>query len=565
MGAGVSGTSVLQGMVKLLQEGESESSYHPPISIHVFERGGQCGAGMPYGERYNEPEHLMNLMVSQMGYEPTEFRRWLVDNGENIRARLAAMFVARAAAKASMRPDAVPSDTFVSIHDRNAGRTLELLERDDVDETYFPRVIFGYFLEDQFMRACEELSYRGIEIHVVEDCEIISVTKRDTGLRLVGDCNGERKTTEVDHVVIATGHWDKGTGGTPDHTTKSIWPAGCLVRDLQRSIANIRNTPVAQVAIKGSSLSAIDALKTVVFSNGGVVGNDAGSIDFIPPTFTDHDGVNVQVRVDMLSRNGLLPRVRGRSGSHRNLYLTADNLKVIASNHGDRIGLSHVWALLKKELNAAYAEYGMVNPYQHPDSLVDLDTPAFVQLERDIDLAKNGDAPDGTVAWQTVYIQASTAFSIAFCLLHPSDRAQFLAKWRTLHMYHVAPMPIETAEELLALHRHGFVDVVRVQATSNRQDLTQRYDVVIEVLGQESRHEDNPHSLFQGAIKDGLITPTERLLKPRSVDGVDTIGVASLAFGTSRASRCMEAGFEIAEQILRPHEHVLDSVESVSA
>ena len=105
-------------------------------------------------------------------------------------------------------------------------------------------------------------------------------------------------------------------------------------------------------------------------------------------------------RFFLYSRKGLLPKVRGKIGNHKNRFLNRENIdRLLFENHG-KLTLVAIFNLLQSELEDAYGQTidwnEIIDPTGDPADLLQ------VYLEDAI----NGDGPHGELIWQTILHQS---------------------------------------------------------------------------------------------------------------------------------------------------------------
>ena len=161
-------------------------------------------------------------------------------------------------------------------------------------------------------------------------------------------------------------------------------------------------------------------------------------------------------KLTLLSRNGLLPRVRGRIGQRLNRYLTCAKIQQLIDERPGAVTLASVFGLLDRELTAAYESStdwpALINPSGG----------AAETLRQDIHNARNGDGPDGELIWQTVLVEIFPVVRELYLNLTLAERERFDRKFNTLFFMHAATQPVINAEKLLALMEAGIVSIVRL-------------------------------------------------------------------------------------------------------
>ena len=120
-----------------------------------------------------------------------------------------------------------------------------------------PRLLFGQYLSAQFGLLIESAANNNIKTNVHLNCNVADVADQPAKEE-VWVYIDEATITKYDYVIICTGHnWVKKNEGTIPQYFDSPYPPAKLKLKI--------NHPVA---IKGSSLTAIDAIRTLARSNG---------------------------------------------------------------------------------------------------------------------------------------------------------------------------------------------------------------------------------------------------------------------------------------------------------
>jgi uncharacterized NAD(P)/FAD-binding protein YdhS len=245
-----------------------------------------------------------------------------------------------------------------------------------------------------------------------------------------------RREMFADAVLLATGHWFSHS--REKNYFDSPWPAKKLLEHIP---------PGSELAVIGTSLSAIETVLTLT-SDGRFVSDAGGRLRYIPS--------NQPRRITLYSRNGLLPKVRGKVGAHVNQFLTPSSLKKIRDQNNDRLTLAATFALLNSELEATYGRsIDWVRVLEPAGSPVD-------QLNHYLQEAESGDDRQGAVLWQTVLYQTFPYIRKWYLKLTDQDKKRFDRDFTSAFFTHAATQPRINATKLLALLEAGLVSVVRL-------------------------------------------------------------------------------------------------------
>jgi uncharacterized NAD(P)/FAD-binding protein YdhS len=251
------------------------------LSIDIFEQRKQLGVGMPYSPFGANDEHITNVSGNEIPVLVTPISEWI---------------------------KTVPNLT---------------LERFNVKEKFndykvLPRLLFGQYLTDQFKLLLNIADDKGINHHIFYESMVTDVI--DHRHKVTVEINGEQML-DYDQVIICTGHnWPLQYEGVVPGYFDSPYPPSKLALKF--------NHPVA---IKGSSLTAVDAVRTLARHHGKFERNEKKTTYHLNPEHLDF-------KLVMHTRNGMLPAVRFHlEDSHleNEALLTPDELTAhIAANNG---------------------------------------------------------------------------------------------------------------------------------------------------------------------------------------------------------------------------------------
>ncbi len=236
IGAGASGTACfLQIVVKYSIQKEKN-----PLKIIIFEKRPAFGEGLAFGT--GQEGHLLNTKAGLMGIFPHErlhFVQWMHENQE---------MIAKDFPQVNIHPDAYP-----------------------------PRMLFGTYVQHCFHTYCAIAEEEGITVEQARTEVLDATITANNTLLLKGE---DKQTYRADYAILATGNPASNTFGKLHKSSQffsSPWPSSTLLSRIQDK--------EARVSIVGSSLTAIDALMTLI-DNG-------------------HKGA-----ISFFSLKGLLPRVQ---------------------------------------------------------------------------------------------------------------------------------------------------------------------------------------------------------------------------------------------------------------
>lgn len=410
LGGGPSGLFMFKRLVEL---GKTN------ISIDIFERKQQLGAGMPYSHDGACDEHITNVSGNEIPEMVTTIADW------------------------------------IKTEDRDTLNRFHINPNHFNDYKVLPRLLFGRYLASQFNLLLKQAKANGIitRIHFGTDVtDIIDAPQANT----VTVITSESARFEFDKVVVCTGHiWPKRHEGKVPGYFDSPYPPAKL--------AFKANYPIA---IKGSSLTAIDALRTLARSNGDFSKNKDGKVEFkLNP---ESEGF----KLVMHSRNGLLPAVRFHlEDSHlaKDAVLSDDEVaKTRAANNGF-LPLNYVYKKnfldgLQANNPGFYEEIKNLEVEEFVDKMMQLreEVPPFQLLKAEYAEAKKSIERKQSVYWKEMLAILSFAMNYPAKYFSAEDMQRLQKTLMPLISIVIAFAPQGSVEEMIALYDAGVLDIISV-------------------------------------------------------------------------------------------------------
>ncbi|QQR59215.1 MAG: FAD/NAD(P)-binding protein [Candidatus Melainabacteria bacterium] len=463
------------------------------FALDIFESAPRLGVGMPFSPRGADLEHDTNVSEEEIpDFEPP-LSQWV-----------------------KTQPPYV-------------------LEKYGVDPQQFdetsilPRLLFGEYLHEQFEMLLKEAEHRGMEVKIhfkthVDDIKD-DIKKKKTAI-IAGD-----KTYLFDNVIICCGHF---------------WP-----HDHERELAGYFDSPYPPsklnrifdhpVALRGSSLTAVDAIRTISRNNGIFTRENSRLI------YTKNENAP-NFKMVMYSHNGLLPCAR--------IHLEEPNI-----NNADILPS----ARLKENMaeNDGFLSLDFLFDIGYKELLKDKDPELHIQI-KDMKVEefskfmlskREAQEPfellreeylDGIDSLQTKrpvpWKEALSAFSFAlnFPAKHMSaeDMIRLHEHLLPLVAIVIAYLPPSSCEEMLALHDSGCLDLVSVDKFEakiseggkivctckfeDKEDIVVEYETFVDCIGQPNiEFEQFP---FKSLMKGGTVSQARLNFKSnkghQNVDGL---------------------------------------------
>lgn len=429
-----------------------------PFEIHLFERKTTIGSGMPYSPEGAGKEHVTNISDNEMENVVTSVRDWI------------------------------------------RGLPPKLLKEYGIDPGNFkgnrvlPRLLFGQYLEDQFRLLLKSGAEAGIKTRLHLDSPVTDIVdfaeSNQVGIQIEG-----KETELFDLAIICSGHnWPSGPEGSVKGYFSSPYPPSKL-----RCVFN------HPVALRGSSLTAIDAIRTLARANGRFETGEDGKVVFHPAKESPGFRLNVH------SRNGLLPAIRFHLEDplvSKTTMLTKKQIwEHIHANDGF-LSLDYMFEKnFKENLKERDPDF-----YEHIKEM-DIETfvDAMMALRERLDpiqlfRAEYAEAEKSlrrkeSVHWKEMLVVLSYAMNYPAKYLSAEDMIRYQRTLAPLISIVIASAPQASCQELLALSDAGLLEVIEAGNDSaveprkeggvvytyrdeSGKECQQEYDTFVDCIGQ---------------------------------------------------------------------------------
>ncbi|WP_293785235.1 FAD/NAD(P)-binding protein [uncultured Pedobacter sp.] len=462
-----------------------ESKNHN-FEIEIFERKDYLGAGMPYSAEGADVEHITNVSDNEIPI------------------------------------------IFNSIEDWVKIAPKEILKKFDIDADRFneykvlPRLFFGEYLSAQFSLLKEVAENKGIKTHVHLNCTVDDIIDSPADHQVAVSVQGQEKAC-FDLIIICTGHnWPKKYEGKIPDYFDSPYPPKKVALEVNHA-----------VGIMGSSLTAIDALRTLARKNGKFTDNEDGTYSYQ----TDNKGF----KIVMHSRSGLLPAVRFHlEDSHLGKEETLSKAEIQQSikENGGFLPLDFVFeknfkemfiekdpVFYKKIKDMDLEEFvGAMMDYREKMEPFDLFKKEYDEAEKSIEKRKS-------IYWKEALAILSFAMNYPAKYLSAEDMERLQKVLMPLISIVIAFVPQSSCRELLALHDAGVLSIVAVGDDAeveplktggadyhykvNDKKVTVHFDTFIDCIGQPHlSFDDFP---FKSLITNSTISPAKLKFKSAEI------------------------------------------------
>lgn len=462
-------------------------SGHQNLHVSIFEKNDCLGCGMPYSHDGAADEHITNVSGNEIPELATPLADWVKK---------------------------VSRDTLHKYH---------IDPENFNDYKVLPRLLFGQYLDEQFSLLQKQAKEKGIETTVYYKSKVIDVIDQSEYSKtqiLLED----GRSFEFERVIICTGHlWPKKYEGKVKGWFDSPYPP-----------AKISFKANHALAIRGSSLTAIDAIRTLGRHN-GTFEKIGGKLVF--------KANNPNFKIVMYSRNGLLPAMRFHlEDSHlgKETVLPDIEIKKIRDENEGFLPLDDVFEKnFKKGIKTQdpnfYEKIREMNMEAFVKWIMDQREQAdpFELLKAEYAEAEQSIKKRESVYWKEMLAILSFAMNYPAKYFSAEDYLRLQKTLMPLISVVIAFVPQSSAETLLAMHQAGRLELHSVGEDSIFEPGKDggavidgiHYETFIDCIGQ-------PHLKYEEL-------PYPSLLEKR------TVSPARLKFRNSAAGKkFMEEGKE---------------------
>lgn len=447
------GPSGLFAYKRLVESGETD------FEIDIFERKAQLGSGMPYSAEGANDEHVTNVSDNEVPNMISTMSEWI----------------------------------------HTAPKSL--LERFQIDPDKFneykvvPRLLFGSFLTAQFDLLQKIGSDAGITTRIHFKSAVTDIIYDEKKVTVSIETVHEIRK-EFNYAIICTGHnWPIRYEGKISGYFDAPYPPQKLALKL--------NHPVA---IKGSSLTAIDAIRTLARHNGTFERTSDGNLTY---TLSSE---SPEFKIVMHSRSGMLPAVRFHlDNSHlsNTSLLTEEEITAHRYNNDGFLSLDYLFEKDFKEIfrEKDYEFYNRIKDFSIEDFVADMmelreRLDPFQLLKAEYIQAEKSIKRQESIYWKEMLAVLSFAMNHPAKYLSAEDMQRLQKVLMPLISIVIAFVPQKSCEELLALHHAGVLDLVSVGADSTVEP--QKEGGILYNFTDEANRE---HSVFYNTFVDCVGQP----------------------------------------------------------
>ncbi|MEO6894038.1 MAG: FAD/NAD(P)-binding protein [Ginsengibacter sp.] len=449
VGGGPSGLFIFKRLVE---------SGAPGMEISIFERKQELGPGMPYSREGAGEEHITNVSGNEIPDLENSLTNWVQ----------------------SLEP--------------------ETLKRFNIDADKFsgykvlPRLLFGQYLSDQFHMLERKAKKAAIPVTIYRGSLVIDIIDEEEQ-KMVKIISEKMEPALFHQVIICTGHhWPSLHEGRIDGYFDSPYPPAKLAMKI--------NHPVA---IRGASLTAVDAVRTLARHNGEFVKDGDDKISF--KLAAESNGFKMILH----SREGMLPAVRFHLEDSHLGKGSVLSMEEIIKNKKENEGFLSLDFVFENNFKIPIKE----NDPEFYKKIKDMTMEEFVEFVMSV--RQSVDAFDLLYG---EYIEAEKSISrkesiywkemlgvLSFVMNYPAkyfSAEDMLRLTKTLHpliSIVIAYVPQASVEEMLSLHQAGLLEIISVghdsyvepgeemgaiytYTDSSKQQRSTHYKTYIDAVGQ---------------------------------------------------------------------------------
>lgn len=417
LGAGPAGLFVLKRLIECNE---------PNLYIEIFEKKAQAGAGMPYSKEGANDEHITNVSGNEIPEFVTSVSDWI---------------------------QTVPG---------------EILNRFYIDPKNFnhykvlPRLLLGLYLEAQFELLMQQAKKAGIRVELHLNTVVADIIDHPRK-KIVTVKTEHGGSKEFEHVVICSGHhWPVKYEGKIPGYFESPYPPSKLAVKL--------NHPVA---IKGASLTAIDAIRTLSRCNGSFSKDKEGRLRFKLAKGSE------KFRLMMYSIDGLLPAVRFHLAdthlSHEAMLTEEEIAQNMLQNEGflqlDFVFEKNFKQPLKDRTPVFYEKIKDMNMEAFVACMMELRQriPPFQLLKAEYEEAEKSIKQEEPVHWKEMLAVLSYVMNYPAKYFSAEDMIRLQNVLMPLISVVIAFVPQSSVEEMFALYEAGVLDITAVKDSNAEQ------------------------------------------------------------------------------------------------
>lgn len=390
-----------------------------PQTLYIFEKGKRLGAGMPYSHEGADTEHVANVSANELPELPESF----------------SSFIKR-------KPYPHHPD-FSDYHSINEYKVI-------------PRLILGDYLEEQFKLLLKSAGKMGVHVKIHTETTVSDIRKKADFFEIITD---EDEIYQCSAAIICTGHhWPKKNEGTINGWYDSPYPPS--------KFTGPTNYPIA---IRGTSLTAVDAIKTLARLNGKFSEKEDETVYTL-----NEESSNFSLT--LFSKRGYLPALRFHSeGSafSEGWIMSQDEIYDYKKNNGGFVDLDYVFERnfkqpLRKKNEKFYNEIKDLSIEGFVEKMLSIreELDSFELFKAEYYEAQKSIERHQTIAWKETLSAFSYAINYPAKHFAAEDMIRMRKTLLPLISVIIASLPQSSYTEIIALYNQGLISLVSVSDDS---------------------------------------------------------------------------------------------------
>lgn len=426
-----------------------------PKELYIFEKSENLGSGMPYSHYGANFEHVANVSANELPELPQSFTDFVT------------------------KKDLKDYPDFVN----KAGESIN-------EYQVIPRLLLGNYLEDQFHHLLKTAGKHGVSIKVFKNTKVVDIDRKNDDFFNVITESGD--INKVSKVIICTGHqWS---------SENEIRSKGWYDSPYPPSKFNIASNH--SVAIRGTSLTAVDAVKTLARLNGKYVEENGGLKYLI-------NEENKNFSITLFSKRGFLPALRFHSeGSpySEGWIMSHDEIYEYKQKHNGFVDLDYVFNLnfkepLRKKNEGFYQEIKDLTIEEFVNKMLELRErlDSFQLFRAEFAEAEKSIERHQTIAWKETLSAFSYAINYPAKHFSAEDMMRLRKTLLPLISVIIASLPQSSYKELIALYDAGILHLVSVNENS-RIESHEEEGIIYHYTDEAGAEKSDHYKLYIDAI-----------------------------------------------------------------
>jgi hypothetical protein len=457
--------------------------------VHIYERQSKLGAGMPYSKEGAAHEHVTNISDTEIPELEISVEEWL-----------------------KIAPSHLLHEFNITPQNFNEFKVM-------------PRLLFGEYLCAQFDMLCKRAVSIGLNFTIHFNTAVDDIIDEVQLGKVV--VVTENKKTEFDAVVICTGHyWPKKNEGRVKGYFDSPYPPQKLMQPI--------NYPVA---VRGSSLTAFDALRTLSRYNGHFVKNEQNGLCYLVKE--ECKGF----KIVMHSLDGLLPAIRihmEEPSLTKDAAMTPEELELHRSANNGFVSLDYLFEEkfkkpFKEKDPVFYEKIREMSMEEFVENMMSIRErlDPFTLFRAEYREAEKSIRQMRTVPWKELLSDLNYAVNYPAKYFSAEDMLRLRKVLMPLISIVIAFVPQSSARELIALHEAGVLSIVAVDRES-KVEPGEKEGIIYHYKNEEGVTESVPYKMFIDCIGQPMLSIDD--IPFQSLVNDDTVAVAKLPFRSNKAA-----------------------------